>query len=68
MVREHLLKMREEGRSRTQAARSLLEFSKDGSEYRAILDEVYPPAPDEAPRRGLLRRKRQPQPYTVEND
>jgi len=68
-VREHLLKMREEGRSRPQAARSLLELSKDGSDYRAILDEVYPPEPDEAgPRRGLLRRKRPPQPYTIEND
>jgi hypothetical protein len=68
MVREHLVKLRDEGRSRTQAARSLLEFSRDGSDYRAILDEVFPEEPEEQKRRGLLRRKRAPQPYSVEND
>ncbi len=67
-MREHLVKLREEGRSRPQAARSLLEFSKDGSDYRAILDEVFPEDPEEPKKRGLLRRKRAPQPYSVEND
>jgi hypothetical protein len=65
-VREHLVKMREEGKSRPQAARSLLEFSKDGGAYRAILDEVYPEPAETEQKRGLLRKRRSGRPQPVE--
>jgi len=54
-VREHLIKMRDEGRSRQQAARSLLEFKR--GDHLHLLDEVYPPEPEPEKRRGLLRRR-----------
>jgi hypothetical protein len=55
LIRQQLLSLAENGRTRADAERMLLRF-KQGEQYFDLLEEIYPN--ETASRRGLLRRRR----------
>jgi hypothetical protein len=58
IIRRQLLTMAEGGRTRADAERMLLRF-REGEQYFDLLDDIYPA--ESAGRRGLLRRRKEPE-------